>query len=139
MQIIICAETTGPCNSDYLYISSFIRAHYCLDNPTPKLTPVYLKGKTHYQSKETEILSDKKKYRASGNSVVIMCFDTDQGSQGEKDNKAISDYCSSHGYDLVWMNRDVEEVFLGHSVSQATAVKKKEAEKFGRSNAVSLS
>ena len=45
-----------------------------------------------------------------------MCADYD--NPNDPDNIKIQQYCASNGYDLVWMNVDVEDVFLGRTVSK---------------------
>ena len=47
---------------------------------------------------------------------VIVCADYD--NPNDPDNIKIQQYCASNGYDLVWMNVDVEDVFLGRTVSK---------------------
>lgn len=44
----------------------------------------------------------------------MICADYDY--ENDPDNEAISNYCHSHSYDLVWMNVDVEDVFLGKTI-----------------------
>jgi hypothetical protein len=122
-QLLFLVETTPQCNSDYLYIRAFIAERYRLYNPTPKLTAIYLRGKSHYQDKEKEILSKRHQY--PGNTEIILCFDTDEGNESKKINSLIEGYCRKKNYRLVWFHRDVEEVFLGRRLSsKETAIKK---------------
>jgi hypothetical protein len=134
MQLIICVETNSSCNSDYLYISALLHHRYSFASPQPKLTPIYLSGKTHYADKESKINYYKNAYQ--GISHVIFCLDTDLDAPASLDNPSIEKYCQTRGYDLVWFNRDVEEVFLGHQIGHTTALKKKEAERFARNNGI---
>jgi hypothetical protein len=134
-QLLFLVETTPQCQSDYLYLRAFIQSRYRLFDPTPKLTPIYLRGKSHYQDKESEIQRRRNEY--PGQSEVILCLDTDEGKESEKLNARIGEYCRQKGYYLVWFHRDVEEVFLDRRVlSKEAALKKKAAEQFGRKNAM---
>jgi hypothetical protein len=134
-QLLFLVETTPQCQSDYLYLRAFIQSRYRLFDPTPKLTPIYLRGKSHYQDKESEIQRRRNEY--PGQSEVILCLDTDEGKESEKLNARIEEYCHQRGYHLVWFHRDVEEVFLGHRLrSKETSLKKEAAEQFGRKGAI---
>lgn len=68
-----------------------------------------------------------------GDTYVIYFIDTDQYDRNPehgKELKEISRYCENNGFDLVWFCHDVEEVFLGYTVSDSQKVK--EAAKFRR-------
>lgn len=134
-QLLFLVETNAQSNSDYLYIRSFIQKRYQLCNPTPKLTAIYLHGKSHCQDKEKEIQNKRRQF--PGKTSVILCLDTDEGKESEKLNARIEEYCHQRGYHLVWFHRDVEEVFLGHRLrSKETSLKKEAAEQFGRKGAM---
>jgi hypothetical protein len=102
----------------------------------PKFSPVFLGGKNNYDKCLSRISTLIKKYGSPKDSIVIMCFDTDLGGDGEKYNKSINQFCRCNGYQLVWFNRVVEEVFLGKKISNKD--KKREAEKFLRESKIEM-
>lgn len=136
MQYIICVESNSQCQSDYIYVKSLIRFRYKLPAMAPKFSPVFLGGKNNYDKCLFRISTLVKKYGSSKDSVVIMCFDTDLGGDSEKYNESINRYCLSNGYQLVWFNRVVEEVFLGKKISSKD--KRRTAEDFLRKNMVEM-
>lgn len=110
MQIILLVETRASCESDYRYIKSAIDYFYV--ERSFKLSKIYAKNKS-------ELIQSGKKIHAligkyPGNSVVIVCADYDRGN--DPLNKEIIAYCVKNSYELVWMNLDVEEVFLGKQI-----------------------
>jgi len=135
MQYVIVVETNKKCQSDYLYIRSFLSWRYELSQPLPKFTAIYLGGKSRYFDEEKSINKAVAAYAfTGGESRIIFCLDTDSGRQGESLNEAITTYCTQKGYFLVWFRRDVEEVFQGHGVPQNR--KGQEAERYLRANSI---
>lgn len=129
-QLILCVETPKKANTDGLYISKALKTLYVIDNNI-KLTYIYCEGKTKYASKLKEIKVAKSKIK---DSIVIYLFDTDAidvDIKHQKLNKDIIDFCDNNGFYYVWFYRDIEEVFLNHSVPNNS--KTKEAAKFSNS------
>ena len=120
MQVILILETRASCESDYRYIKSVIDYFYV--ERSFKLSTIYAKNKSEL------IKSDKKISglisKCSGKSVVILCADYDKDDG--RLNQEIKAYCLKNSYELVWMNLDVEEVFLGKQIPD----KKKDKESF---------
>lgn len=55
---------------------------------------------------------------------MIYCLDADIDKTGSAAiNPDIVSYCKQNGYQLVWFNSDVEDVFLGHTVDDKTKVR----------------
>ena len=126
IQMILCVETKKSADTDSVYISETINRWYVVDNKI-KLSKIYMNAKSKYNSKSVtrEIAKLKRDYR-NGESKVIYFIDTDQyetNSDHARELEEIRRYCRDNGHDLVWFCHDVEEVFLGHKVSDSQKVK----------------
>ena len=121
MQLIIVSETRSSCRSDYKYIKSAIDYFYHFMGQ--KLTPLYARTKSELINKEKEIIKAKTRYKGVSKVIIVTDFDDVTNPL----NKKIAIYCKEHGYDLVWMNRTIEEVFLNKIVHKE---KGKEADNY---------
>jgi len=140
LQLIFCVETIKSNGSDWIYIQDTIHHFYHLPGST-KLQPVYMNGKGHFKTPkaENEINRLIKHFNAAaGNkTMVIYCLDCDDYANNIKDKTFLENaeqYCQDHGYHLVWFCRDIEEVFLGHTVEKHN--KKTEAARFRKNSLV---
>lgn len=135
--MIICLETNKRADTDGIYITEVIRHWYNINNQI-KLSRVYMNTKTRYNSKDVRREIDKKsKEFTIGETRVIYCIDTDQyekNADHAKELDNISQYCKENDYDLIWFCHDVEEVFLGTSISDSQKVQ--EAAAFRRKNKI---
>lgn len=122
MQLILVFETRPSCESDYIYVKSAIEFFYV--ERKYKITPIYAETKSELIKCGKKIKGYIEKYQ--GDSKVILFADYDKG--GDPDNAKIEKYCNDMSYDLVWMNLDIEEVFLGRRIKNNA--KKKEALSF---------
>jgi hypothetical protein len=137
MQLILCVESLSKGNkggSDRNYILATMRRFYPEDLGREKITWVYLGGKSNYDRQEKKINAYIAHYGESittdGIPHVIFFVDTDLGGPGsDAENKAIQAYCAQRGYDVVWFNRDIEEVYLRKRLA-STPEKTKEATSF---------
>ncbi len=131
MQLIMIFETRASCKSDYRYVKSAMDYFYV--ERSYKLTPLFASSKSELTNQEGKI----KKYKGlyAGDSAVIICADYDR--EDDENNAPISLHCKRCGYELVWMNRNVEEVFLGKSVPSRQ--KEKESTAFLRKKETYLS
>ncbi len=124
-QLILIVEACKTSRSDYLYLKALLDYYY--DSSLHKLSPIYAGSKTRLidQGRKIEECVKRGIHRES---QVFLCADYDH----EKDpsNEAIKKYALAHGYEIIWMNRDIEEVFLGRKV--VSSQKRQEAEKFLR-------
>ena len=111
MQIILVMETRASCESDYRYIKSAIDFFYV--ERTFKISKIFAKTKSELIKCDKKIREYTNKYQ--GTTKVIVCADYDNSNH--PDNAPLIDYCANNSYDLVWMNIDVEDVFLGRTVS----------------------
>ena len=132
MQLILMAETKTKDGSDYKYIKEFINEYYGIRGN--KLSPIPLHGKANYRKKAKII----EQYVAGyiGESYVIIFIDIDSPTYNMDQkflNQEIIDYCNKMGYQLVWFNKSIENVFLGKIIKKN---KEKEADDFLRKNKI---
>lgn len=136
LQLIFVVETDKKCKSDWIYIKETIEHFYSYDRTKVKLSVVYMEGRGNYSSnkKKREVESYISQYSAgtkTNESKVIYCFDCDEYSNNPDDSKFLEkakEYCDDHDAEFVWFCKDVEQVYLGHSVNDSQ--KKKEAANF---------
>lgn len=114
IQLIIAVEANKESKSDYRYIDPFIKRYFKIG--TNKISYVYMGSKMNYSDKgiKNQITSLINSYSKTGKSHVIYCFDTDDFSVSPEhqvnDEKIKKDLV--HNSDIVWFNRDIEEVFI---------------------------
>ena len=139
-QLILCVETNARSATDDIYIKQTINRFY--DNEgekAVKLQWVHLDMKSKYKDKEK--LKDIRHFidmNKEGENVVIYFIDTDLFQIKPEDldmNMQIERFCADNHYELVWMCRDVEEVYWGQSVSDGKK-KVQEAAKFVRNHMI---
>ena len=124
MQIILVMEASERSRSDYIYISSILDLWYDFRLRSDiKITRIFMDGKGNFNKKKIVNKIDRaiKEYK-NGDSHVVYCFDTDKYDSNPDDLKVLQEeqkYCDENGYDFVWFCHDIEEVFLGASVSKS--------------------
>ena len=123
--MILCVETKKSADTDSIYILDTINRWYKVDNKV-KISKINMNSKSRYSSKDVvREIAKKKKEFVLGNTHVIYFIDTDQydrNPEHERELKEITRYCEDNGINLVWFCHDVEEVFLGHKVSDSQKV-----------------
>lgn len=139
MQYLFVVEAkSNRHDSDYLYIRALYKEIYMVDNGI-RIRPIYMNGKGNYKNIKSKIDNAIEKYADSGskdkNSVVIYCIDVDDRSgrnavENNKLNNSIKEYCKTNGYELIWFNKDIEDVFIGKQID--TKLKTKTASDFSR-------
>lgn len=125
-QILMCLETNERSNTDYVYITCTLERFY-EHTKTIKYKPIYLESKSKYQDrkKQKEINNAKRAY--SGETAVIYFIDMDEYSVRPEDKKLldqIKDYCIEKGYDLVFFNKDIEDVYWRQQIPNTEKVEK---------------
>ena len=121
IQLIIAVEANKESKSDYRYIDPFIKRYFKIG--TNKISYVYMGSKRNYSDKgiKNQITSLINSYRKTGESHVIYCFDTDDFSVSPEhqvnDEKIKKDLV--HDSDIVWFNRDIEEVFINRRLENS--------------------
>ena len=131
-QVLLCVETNKAARTDYKYIDSTIKRFYVNDRKIV-YRPIFLETKTKYNAKDKikEIKNAIKKY--PGETSVIYFIDVDDYDVSAETHTLydnIKSYCESNGYEFVFFTKDVEDVYLGQSVTKDEKVKK--AEEFTR-------
>lgn len=120
MQIVLFCEASSESGTDFSYIREYIHDRYPDKRRLIHIDKVSLGSKTKYEKGKRKAADLIKRYafqHKNEKQVVICCFDTDKGKQGaEETNDKIEIFCKTNGYELVWFNRDIEEVFLGQQV-----------------------
>ena len=122
-QIVLVVEANEKAKTDFIYINSVLNNVYNIRSRNDiKVSPVFMGGKGKYKKVADKINKLVKAYNYIGESCVIYCFDTDKYDTDTGDEKALHDemqYCIDNGYEFVWFCHDIEEVFLGKSVSKS--------------------
>ncbi len=127
-QIILCVEANRRAQTDNIYIKETITHFYKLDNKI-RLSFVNMNGKTNYRSRDvlSQITRYTKDYKI-GSTTVIYCIDLDKYESDPvqvKLNEEMRSYIKDKGYEMIWFCRDIEEVYLGHSVGKSEKLSKK--------------
>lgn len=131
-QILLCVETNKKARTDYKYIDSSIKRFYINDRKII-YRPVFMDTKTKYNAKDKvrEITGAIKNY--PGETHVIYFIDVDDYDVSGETKRLYDDiekYCKDNRYDFVFFKKDVEDVYLGHQVTDDEKVKR--AEEFTR-------
>lgn len=126
MQLILVFECNNISQTDYKYVKDLMDAKYVVKH---KITPIFAGGKNNLLSPSIikKIENHKKDYDKN---IVILFTDVDSISDPTvvDINKKIVNMCLKNGYDLVWFNKDIEEVFIGKQISSKD--KNKTVDKF---------
>lgn len=139
MQIILCYESRPAADTDFIYIKSFLDFEYPDAKRKFKLTKISLETKTKYNSRKIkssikETTNNYAHMRPNEKTYVVYCLDVDHSLKDEIDNTDVIQYCKDNNYELVWFNKDVEDVFLGEQISDSK--KTKEAANFAKQNKI---
>ena len=117
IELILIMETRSSNKSDYMYIKSTLDYYY-----EPRTYGI----KKIFETTKSLLIKQEKKIEKLCNMterkpVIIVIADYDQD---EPLNDIITKYCLNKFYDLIWMNSDVEEVYLGEKISRKDKEKK---------------
>ena len=110
-------ETRSSNKSDYMYIKSTLDYYY--EPRTYGIKKIFATTKSLLIKQEKKI--EKLCNMTERKPVIIVIADYDQD---EPLNDIITKYCLNKSYDLIWMNSDVEEVYLGEKISRKDKEKK---------------
>ena len=136
--IIFVIETkSSKYDSDGVYVKEVYQRFYSYNKYDTIFRFVYMDGKWNYNKKNVlnKINGEIKKFLSVGNKDyhVVYIADKDEyrtNQQDEKYVRMLTQFCKEKGYKLVWMDKNIEDVFLGHSVEQNQKIK--EAARFKR-------
>lgn len=143
--LILVVEADRKAKTDFLYIDTYIRNTF--DNPNKsKIMPVYMCGKSKFNSSSINFQINKLIKQYPGNVNVLFCIDIDNNRNKEIQNlnNKINGYCKSNPFtsscysvstQLIWFNCDIEEVMLGKRVMDSDKVKS--VKKFVSTNSLS--
>lgn len=125
-QVLFCVESNSKARTDYQYIESTIKRFY-IDDRKIRYRAIYLGSKTKYNAKDKirEINDNIKKF--PGETNVIYFIDVDDYDISQETKKLydeIKKYCDKNGYDFVFFDKDVEDVYLRNPVSDKEKVSK---------------
>ena len=112
MQLIVVVEANSTSKTDYMYVKQIID---CIFAPRSiQLVPIYAGNKSKVIKQDNKILGHIKSYEEK--SEVLIVVDVDEGD--DVLNKKIEKYCKDHNYQLIYMNKNIEEVFWNKSVKE---------------------
>ncbi len=116
IELIIIMETRSSSKTDWMYIKSTIDYYY--KPRSYSLKKIFAKTKTELIKQDTKI--NNQIISSQRISKVIIFADYDRN---EELNSILAKYCIDNKYDLVWMNLDVEDVYLGRQISKKDKIK----------------
>lgn len=118
MKLIFIFESTAKAKTDYKYIKSLLDYYY---KPRSfSYDKIFAETKSQLIKKDSQIKSKLKGF--NDRAEVIICADYD--SKDDSTNEKITSYVKNNGYHVIWMNRDIEEVFWGYRVDRKDKTKK---------------
>lgn len=135
-QFLFCVETNNGAGTDWVYIKDTIDEFYIFDNKY-SFKPIKMGGKAKYKSNSTKKEINNRIGGFCGKTIVIYCIDTDnfeKDIQQKKEFEDIKAYCNEFEFDFVWFCRDIEDVYLGESLSNNKKVDK--AREFRRKKSI---
>lgn len=121
IQIIFVVETNNISKTDDMYISKLIKDNYDLSSNDITYKFVHMGNKYLYKGKK--VITDIRKFvniNKKGINHIIYCFDTDRidtNIESIEFFKQVEIYCKNNDYELIWFCYDIENVFIGKSVS----------------------
>ncbi|SDF72226.1 hypothetical protein [Eubacterium pyruvativorans] len=143
-QLVFCVETNPKNKSDWIYIKETIEHFFKYERGSIKLSPVYMDGKSNYNSGKVQkkIESLKKQFGRddASQTIVFYCFDCDKYDTLPEDSKFITkakEYCSRENCsEFVWFCHDIEDVYWKHPVKSHD--KGSAARKFKQQNQIKM-
>ncbi len=95
--------------SDWMYIKSTIDFFYL--PRTFALDKIFATSKSELINQDIKIANKTKSIDREIKIIIVADYDRE-----EELNNRIINYCKKKDYDLVWMNLDIEDVFLGKQI-----------------------
>lgn len=124
-QVLLCVESNKTAGTDYQYIVATIKRFY-IDDKKIRYRGIFLGSKNKYNAKDKlkEIQDNIKNFK--GETTVIYFVDVDDydiNREDKNDYDNIKKFCEKNGYELVFFDKDVEDVYIGHTVSDSEKVR----------------
>ncbi|WP_020225954.1 hypothetical protein [Holdemania massiliensis] len=125
--LIFCVESQDAHHdSDGLYIKQALNHFYQFDQHKTILRFIYMNGKYNYAKRQIQVQLKKfmDQLAAEDQAYVFYVCDKDEELPSDfRHASQIQAYCQQKGYFLIWMNRNIEEVFWGRKVENGNKVK----------------
>lgn len=138
LKLVFVLECDDDEKSDAIYLNEVISYFYEYKNDNYSQVSrqnIFLEGKGKYKEVKNHIDNERKAFSYEGGEIkVIYMIDLDSTEPEYKPgslNRNIMDYCDKNCYDLIWMCKNVENVFLGVE-SDAVENKTEAAKVFAR-------
>lgn len=126
-QVIFVVETNDKKQTDDIYIKKLINSYYDLTDNNITYKFVHMAGKGKYKNRSvTSKINNYVKENQKGLNIIIYCIDTDRI---DKDSESVvfleevQKYCQQNKYEFVWFCYEIENVFLGKTISEENKVK----------------
>ena len=126
-QVIFVVETNDKKQTDDIYIKKLINSYYDLTDNNITYKFVHMGGKGKYKNRSTTSkINNYVKENQKGQNIIIYCVDTDRI---DKDSESVvfleevQKYCQHNKYEFVWFCYEIENVFLGKTISDENKVK----------------
>ena len=120
LQLLFVLECNDEDKSDAIYLNEVISHFYVFESENYSQVSrksIFLKGKGKYKNYKDYINNVVSMFSHEGGvTKVIYMIDLDSTDKEYKSgslNYNIMDYCNRNNYDLIWMCKNVENVFLG--------------------------
>lgn len=121
IELIFLVETRASNKSDWMYIKSTLDFYY--EQRTYGISKIFAKTKSQLIDQNENIKTKISNSSRTPKVIIVADYDRDENL-----NDKIIVYCKDNDYDLVWMNLDIEDVYLGKQIPSNT--KGKEAINF---------
>lgn len=140
--IFVVESKSDKENSDGIYLKETLNYFYDFNQKDTIIKFVYMNGKQNYNKRKVEqkVLHFIKHAKAMINNIqykVFYVFDKDNVNLSSEDiifNKKVTQYCQKNNYCIIWMNKNVEDVYLRKTLEHGKKVK--EAGQFKKRNAI---
>lgn len=121
IELIFLVETRASNKSDWMYVKSTLDFYY--EQRTYGISKIFTKTKSQLIDQNENIKIKISNSSRTPKVIIVADYDRDENL-----NDKIIDYCKDNDYDLVWMNLDIEDVYLGKQIP--SNIKGKEAINF---------
>lgn len=123
IKLIFIMETRSKSKTDWMYVKSTIDYYY--KPRTFRILKIFAKCKTELIKQDVKIQNELDSFNKTNKVIIIADYDRE-----EETNNSIVKYCQKNNYELIWMNLDVEDVYLQKQINNR--FKTKEAYDFQR-------